>query len=96
MYSGCEETQCTHCDHLQVCSLKEQFLKAQNAVNEVTVGVGDRGIKYLRDFDWIKRVKLECVHFAKKQPVMRDISAQNRDGATSQDSGGRFMEDPVY
>ncbi len=77
MHSGVKETLCSHCGHLQVCSLKEQFLKAQNAVNEVTVGLGDRGIKYLRDFDWIKPVTLECVHFNKRQPTARDISDQN-------------------
>lgn len=68
----CErETQCTRCDHLQVCSLKDQFLAAQKTVDEVSVGVGDRAIKNLRDFDWIKPVKLECVHFSEKRPVVR-------------------------
>lgn len=96
MYSGCEETLCTHCDHFQVCSFKEQFLKAQNAVNEITVGVGDRGIKYLRDFDWIKPVKLECAHFTEKRSVPRDILTDNQALRIALcASGGKFMEDPT-
>ncbi len=95
MYNCSEETQCTHCDHLQVCSFKGQFLKAQNAVNEVTVCVGDRGIKYLRDFDWIKRVKLECKHFAAKRPTPRDISEQNQAHAIISEPMRKFMEDPT-
>lgn len=59
-----EETQCTHCAHREVCSLTKDFLTAQDAVNKVAVGLGGGAMKYLRDFDWIKRVKLECVHFA--------------------------------
>ncbi len=95
MYIGCEETQCTHCGHLQVCSFKEQFLKAQKAVNEVTVGVGDRGIKYLRDFDWIKRVKLECKYFVAKRQTTLDTSAENQaSGIAPCTSEGKFMEDP--
>lgn len=38
---GVKETQCTHCNHLQVCSFKAQFLAAQKAIDEVTVGTGD-------------------------------------------------------
>lgn len=96
MYSGCEEILCTHCDHFQVCSFKEQFLKAQNVVNEITVGIGDRGIKYLRDFDWIKPVKLECVHFAEKRSALRDILTDNHArGIALCASSGKFMEDPT-
>ena len=76
MYTGSEDTLCTNCDHREVCSLMGQLQNAQKAINEVTVGVGNKGIKYLRDFDWIKRVKLECTHFSRKQS-MRDISAEN-------------------
>ena len=72
MYTGSEETQCTNCDHREVCSLMGQMLNAQKAINEVTVGVGDKGIKRLRDFDWIRRVKLECIHYSvRKSPVAR-------------------------
>ena len=38
---GVKETQCTHCNHLQICSFKAQFLAAQKAVDEVTVSTGD-------------------------------------------------------
>ncbi len=75
MYTVCEETLCTRCDHREVCSLTKEFLAAQNAVDKLTVGLGDRTMKDLRAFDWIKRVKLECIHFAdQKRPVTREPS----------------------
>lgn len=46
---GVKETQCTHCNHLQICSFKAQFLAAQKAVDEVTVSTGDRSFISLRD-----------------------------------------------
>lgn len=62
-----KETCCTHCEHLQVCSLKEQFLAAQQAVNSLQVGLGGQSfLRSLNSFDWIKPVELECVHFSRK------------------------------
>lgn len=61
-----KETRCTHCEHLPVCSLKEQFLAAQQAVDSLQVSLGDRTIQNLCNFDWIKPVELECVHFSRK------------------------------
>lgn len=78
MCSGVKETLCSQCDHLQVCSLKKEFITAQQAVDNVCVSLGDRTMKNLRDFDWIKPVALQCVHFAKQRPTTRDISAQNQ------------------
>ena len=97
MHGGVEETQCTHCDHLQVCSPKEQFIAAQNAVNRLTVNLGDQTMKDLRDFGWIKKVKLECEHFAAKRPTQRDISTENQARGTLPypSEGGKFMEDPT-
>lgn len=61
---GVKETQCSHCDHLQVCSYKEQFLAAQKAVDEVHVQIGDSVAKKpLSSFEWIRPVSLECIHF---------------------------------
>lgn len=89
MYNGVEEFLCTHCSHREVCSLKNQFLAAQSAVNEVMVHYGDNAMKRLRDFDWIKRVKLECTHFIAKQTIRNETSSK---------VGGiiapRFTEDP--
>ena len=34
---GVKETQCTRCGHRDVCSLKEEFLEAQKAVDEACV-----------------------------------------------------------
>lgn len=74
---GVKETQCSHCDHLQVCSLKEEFLAAQKKIDDVCVSLGDNKMKYLRDFDWIKSVALECIHFSKKKPTRREDAEAN-------------------
>lgn len=72
MFSGVKETSCTHCDHLKVCSLKEQFLKAQEAVDGVLVSLGDKRTKRLRDFDWINPVNLNCINFSERKPTPRE------------------------
>lgn len=82
MYTGIsEETLCSNCNHREVCSLTDQYLKAQKAVDDVSVTLGHDGnkvsFKRLRDFDWIKRVRLECIHFSPNKTWMRDISAKN-------------------
>lgn len=68
MFTGSEETVCTRCSHLDVCRYKDELLAAQEAVNNVTVSRdrdNDEGIRLikLRDIPWIKRVRLDCVHF---------------------------------
>lgn len=100
MHSGVKETLCSHCGHLQVCSLKKEFIAAQQAVDNICVSLGVRAMKDLRDFDWIKPVKLECIHFAAKQPTQRDISIAKElyeDSKTQKDVllEGKFMEDPT-
>lgn len=73
MYSSIEGTMCANCSHRDVCSLKDQFIAAQKAVDEVSVNLGCDGnkmsFKRLRDFNWIKRVKLECTNFIEKRTV---------------------------
>lgn len=92
MYSGMEGTMCTDCSHRDVCSLKDQFIAAQKAVDEVSVNLGCDGnkmsFKRLRDFNWIKRMKLECTHFIPKRTT-RDDSVM-----IGGNSGVRCMEDP--
>lgn len=92
---GVKETQCTHCNHLQVCSFKAQFLAAQKAIDEVTVGTGDRSFINLRDISWIRPVSLECSYFSGKVPIMRNDSAQTAALQATQASALRFMEDPT-
>ena len=61
--STCEETACSTCSHLGVCKFKDEFLKAQTAVNDVTVSLGGGGIIRLRDIQWIPPVKLRCNYY---------------------------------
>lgn len=63
-----QETQCTTCDHRKVCSLTAQFLKAQEAVNDVFITLSSdselTAMKYLRDFEFIEPVKLHCKYYS--------------------------------
>lgn len=94
MCNGVKETQCTRCNHLQVCSYKVQFLAAQKAVDDVTVSTGDRSFINLRDISWIRPVSLECSYFSGKASVMRD-AAQSAALTAAQAPAVRFMEDPI-
>lgn len=63
---GNRETCCSRCIHLKVCSLKERFLKVQEAVDNVKIYIPEPdGMRELRlsDIDWIKPVKLSCANF---------------------------------
>lgn len=61
--STCSETACTSCSHLKVCKFKEEFLKAQTAVNDVTVYLGDGCMIKLRDIKYIPTVQLRCDYY---------------------------------
>lgn len=56
-----KETQCTHCLHKDVCSLKQDFLAAQEAVDGVIIDVATG--KKLIDVDWIYKPCLKCTHY---------------------------------
>ena len=82
MCSGSKETQCSHCDHLQVCSFKAQFLAAQKAVDKVTVGTGDRSITLRTSLEgrygctsWLRRLSLR-----KSKKNLKLISLQSVSG----------------
>jgi len=77
MYGDVKEMRCTRCDHFPVCSLKEQFIAAQKAVDDVNVPLGGNSTKGLRHFDWIKPVELVCVHFSEKKPTLRAQAEAN-------------------
>lgn len=67
---GVKETLCTRCFHREICSLKEQFLAAQNAVDNVFVSLGDHSSIKLGDIQSIKPVELMCKHYIKKEHVV--------------------------
>lgn len=71
-YLTINKNNCTICAHYEVCSKKETYKKAQEAVDRVSVTLGESsdGIVTmdLRNIDWIKSVVLECSHFL-TQPV---------------------------
>lgn len=78
MYSSMKGIMCADCSHQDVCSLKDQFIAAQKAVDEVSVNLGCDGnkmsFKRLCDFNWIKKMKLECIHFIPKASTPRESS----------------------
>ena len=57
----CKEI-CDNCSHHDVCKFKDDFLKAQTAVNDVMVHLENNRSIYLRDMKWIHS-KLTCEHF---------------------------------
>lgn len=79
MYSDIE-IQCANCIHQEVCSFTKEFLAAQKAIDNLTITldeyIGPNGreveMKNLRNFTWIKRVKLECAHFTSKKMMRQD------------------------
>lgn len=71
MADGVKETICTGCTHLQVCSHKNDMLSAIEAVDNVTVPLGDNKYAMLRDIPWIKPVELKCIYYLRKEAVIR-------------------------
>lgn len=73
MDSDMQQPKCNICSHRKVCSLKETFLRVQETVNNLSVSIENHGTKHLCDFDWIKKVSLNCVHFEQaKSSIMRE------------------------
>lgn len=64
------ETLCRNCSHQEVCSFKDEFLNAREAVNNVSVQRPSDGdeICYIQlcDIPWIKPVGLVCSHYIAK------------------------------
>ena len=79
---GLRETSCTRCSHREVCSFKDEFLRALEAVNEVTVNrpaKEENNVSFIKlcDIPWIKPVELICQHYQKCQPVNRNLSKED-------------------
>lgn len=78
--TGVRETLCTQCSHREVCSNKEEFLSAMQAVNEVSVGLPSKDPNIgsyinLRDIKWIKPVELVCIHYIQQVPTTREAQS---------------------
>lgn len=52
-----------NCIHKDVCSNKEAYNAAQDAVNHVSVPLKVNRLKRLADIDWIVPVKIICKHY---------------------------------
>lgn len=66
---GIKETQCTRCSHREICSLKGEFLAAQEAINEAVLHherKKDEAVSMIRirDIKYIEPVELRCKHYA--------------------------------
>lgn len=74
-YSTLNKNNCTICAHYEVCSKKETYKQAQEAVDRVSVTLGENSdgvmMTDLRNIDWIKPVVLECTHFLTKPVNIR-------------------------
>lgn len=79
MSNGVKETMCTSCIHLPVCSLKETFLKAQQAVDDACFSEPNYDkttrITYVVNLrEWIEPPKLRCRHYIQQQ-IYRNINS---------------------
>jgi hypothetical protein len=68
MFEAVKETQCTHCVHREVCSLKTEFLEAQKAVDEAYVSrpcEDGKKVTTIRicNIKYIKPVELHCEYY---------------------------------
>lgn len=66
---GVKETQCACCSHREVCSLKQEFLAAQEAIDEAVLhrerkDYGPVSMIRIRDIKYIEPVELRCKHYA--------------------------------
>lgn len=59
----CKETLCTTCIHREVCSMKESYLAAVDAVDNMKVNFDDGSVQYLHNMTWIRPVRLECRYY---------------------------------
>ena len=63
----CKDLLCFGCDHQKVCGLKNDYGRAQKAVDNLTIVIGaDKDGKCpisLASLDFIKPVTLMCTHF---------------------------------
>lgn len=75
MGETCRETLCTSCVHLEICKLKETYIKAQEAVDQAIISdscINDDGklatkITYVANLrDWLTVPQLQCKHYSKK------------------------------
>lgn len=72
--STCKETLCTRCAHRTVCSLKEEFINAQAAVDRIDVARDDKSIMPLSQIKWIKPIELQCIHFLRLETQKYDYN----------------------
>lgn len=61
-----KEISCNTCAHQEVCVYKDKFKAVREAVDELTVNLGDNRMIKLSDISWIKPVELKCGHFYEK------------------------------
>lgn len=75
--SGSKEAMCAKCAHLSVCKYKEDFLCAQEAIDQAIVPLPPKDDKNrminLRDIHWIAPVQLKCNYFYEKHETIRNM-----------------------
>lgn len=74
MSEACKETLCTSCSHLQVCSLRTTYLKAQEAIDQAcfneSEGDGVRTTYVANLRDWLTIPMLKCKHYQKREAII--------------------------
>lgn len=52
-----KETACNGCDHVKVCKYREEFLKAQEAVENASISIGGEPVSAI---ECVESIKLRC------------------------------------
>ena len=84
--SPCKETLCSKCAHRTVCSIKEEYLNAQAAVDRVNVARDDNAIMTLTQIKWIEPVELKCIHFLRFESQKYDYNLCGTSVSTRNDT----------
>ena len=68
------ETACNDCDHAKVCRHREEFLKAQEAVENASISIGSKPISAI---ECVEPIKLRCKFREHKVDMWNSITTQN-------------------
>ena len=71
-----KETECTSCEHSEVCKHKILFLDACKAVSEFSFSTkrygGKIGILPINNIDCVDEIVVKCKYYHKKVPIVRN------------------------
>lgn len=84
------ETACNGCDHVKVCKHSEEFLKAQEAVENASISIGiPHGSKPISAIECVEPIKLRCKFREHKVDTWNSMTTRDADSAIT-DRGASY------